>query len=261
LIPNGCRYRRRIPPPIVNHAHSPPILNKAGPLSSPAHRLGSPNPWAACHKFCAEQTYRRPSSPDPPGIAPPSTCHILHHESLDPSGNPISTSEAYVVYGCTTYVEPRSKHIYTVSLYNTSAEHRCTLSTDPNEPIGSSLAAPNGTNRSDLTPPDVGPLYNHPHPPLQLGFPRWPDNASIKNCHHLDLHPVLGFPHPCHSDKKVSMVAAHQNWRWRHDRLGGRGGASSIAIGFSSAEYSEAGQESSIAIIGSSAVDLVAAMR
>jgi hypothetical protein len=41
------------------------------------------------------------------------------------------------------------------------------LNTDPNEPTGPSLAAPNGTNRSDLTPPDAGSLYKHPHTPLR----------------------------------------------------------------------------------------------
>jgi hypothetical protein len=56
-------------------------------------------------------------------------------------------------------------HTHTVHLYNTYAEHRCTLSTDPNQLTGLSLAAPNRTNRSNLTPPDAGSLYKHPHTP------------------------------------------------------------------------------------------------
>jgi hypothetical protein len=55
------------------------------------------------------------------------------------------------------------------------------------------------------------------------------------------------------------MAAAHQNQRRQHDELGGRGGASSIAIGFDGTSYSEAGRESSIAIIGGGVVDSVAA--
>jgi hypothetical protein len=84
-----------------------------------------------------------------------------------------------------------SPYIY---IYNTYAEHRCTLITDPNEPTSLCLAAPNGTNWSNLTPPDVSPLYNHPaqNTPT-LGFPQQPDHASIQNPCHPDLHPTLRF--------------------------------------------------------------------
>jgi hypothetical protein len=40
--------------------------------------------------FRVEQTYRRPSYLDPPGAAPPSLGRTLHHEFLDPLGDPIS---------------------------------------------------------------------------------------------------------------------------------------------------------------------------
>jgi hypothetical protein len=71
-----------------------------------------------------------------------------------------------------------------------------TLSTNPKEQTGPSLAAPNGTNQSDLTPPDAGPLYKHP-----------------------THHPALGFPRPRHGNRKVPTVAVHRNWRHRHDGL------------------------------------------
>jgi hypothetical protein len=51
------------------------------------------------HRFHVEQTCRWPSSPDPPGAAPPSPGRTLHHESPDPSGDPISTLEADVDHG------------------------------------------------------------------------------------------------------------------------------------------------------------------
>jgi hypothetical protein len=50
--------------------------------------------WVTGSVCCALQTYRRPSSPDPPGCAPPSQGRTLHHECPDPSGNLISAPEA-----------------------------------------------------------------------------------------------------------------------------------------------------------------------
>jgi hypothetical protein len=39
---------------------------------------------------------------------------------------------------------------------------------DPNERTDLSVAASNGTNQFNLTPPGAGPLYNHPHTPPPL---------------------------------------------------------------------------------------------
>jgi hypothetical protein len=94
----GCRCHR-IPPPIVNHAHSSPILSRAGPPSSSLPRPRSPDPCAACYRFRALQTCRRPSSPDPPSGTPPSQGRTLHHECPDPSGDPISAPEADIIRG------------------------------------------------------------------------------------------------------------------------------------------------------------------
>jgi hypothetical protein len=50
-------------------------------------------------KSYVEQTYWRPSSPDPPGATHPLQCHTLLHESPDPSGDPISAPEADAIHG------------------------------------------------------------------------------------------------------------------------------------------------------------------
>jgi hypothetical protein len=44
-------------------------------------------------------TCQRPSSPDPPGATPPLPGRTLHHESPDPSSDPISAPEADVIHG------------------------------------------------------------------------------------------------------------------------------------------------------------------
>jgi hypothetical protein len=118
---------------------------------------------------------------------------------------------------------------------HTFVEHRSTLITNSNGPTSLILTASNRTNRSDLTPPDAGPLYNQPptHTTPTLGFPP-------PHCHPI-LCPMLGYPRPRCGDRKVSMVAAHQSRRRRHDGLWGWGGASSVAIKFSGTAYLEAG--------------------
>jgi hypothetical protein len=89
-----------------------------------------------------------------------------------------------------------------------------------------------------------------------LGFPQpCPQSKPLP----LDLRHVLGCPRPRHGDRKVSMVEAHQNRGRRRGELGGRGVASSDAIGFDSMTYSEAGQEPFIATIDDGVGDLVAA--
>jgi hypothetical protein len=62
-------------------------------------RPGSLDSCATLRRFHMEQACRRPSFPDPLGVAPPSSGHTLHHDSPDPPGDPISASEADVVHG------------------------------------------------------------------------------------------------------------------------------------------------------------------
>jgi hypothetical protein len=77
-------------------------------------------------------------------------------------------------------------HTHTVYLYNTYAQHRCSLSTDPNEPTGPSLAAPNGTHRLDLTPLDAWPSSEPQGSPIQSvsSWPPPPRRRSSLRHHH-----------------------------------------------------------------------------
>jgi bacterioferritin-associated ferredoxin len=114
--PPGHPIYRGLPAPQSHTSHSfakvlsrryqPGAATAAGfhhrSSTTPTHHqywVGSPNSYAAHHKSYAEQNYWWPSSLDPPGAAPLSLGRTLHHESPNPSGDPISIPEADIVHG------------------------------------------------------------------------------------------------------------------------------------------------------------------
>jgi hypothetical protein len=126
-----------------------------------------------------------------------------------------------------------------IYIYNTYAEHRCMPSTDLDETTGLSLATPNGTNQLSLTPPNVGLLYNHPHPSARV-------SPATRPC----LHPK---PPPSWSAPRARVSPALP---WRQE---GVHGDRKVSIEFGGVVDSEVGQEPSIATFGGGVMDLVVA--